>query len=133
MKTVCSKRHDKHKFLHWCYVCGRGKVADWTWTFLKTTLVNKRRITLNIIYGGLLITNFQNAYRAGIYLLKVNNRNTIARCEICSKLTIKAPERCLSIINFEHVNADWLKGVLYFSLLFFKIGFTLFHVSLSIN
>ena len=57
MKTVCSKRHDKHKFLHWCYVCGRGKVADWT--FLKTTLVNKQRITLNIIYGGLLITNFQ--------------------------------------------------------------------------
>ena len=30
---------------------------------------------------------------AGIYLLKVNNRNTRARCEICSKLTIKAPER----------------------------------------
>ena len=25
----------------------------------------------------------------GIYLLKVNNRNTRARCEICSKLTIK--------------------------------------------
>ena len=24
----------------------------------------------------------------GIYLLKVNNRNTKARCEICSKLTI---------------------------------------------
>ena len=30
---------------------------------------------------------------AGIYLLKVNNRNTRARCEICSKLTIKTPER----------------------------------------
>ena len=29
----------------------------------------------------------------GIYLLKVNNRNTRARCEICSKLTIKTPER----------------------------------------
>ena len=26
---------------------------------------------------------------AGIYLLKVNNRNTRTRCEICSKLTIK--------------------------------------------
>ena len=31
--------------------------------------------------------------RAGIFLLKVNNRNTRKRCEICSKLTIKIPER----------------------------------------
>ena len=29
----------------------------------------------------------------GIYLLKVNKRNTRTRCEICSKLTIKTPER----------------------------------------
>ena len=28
-----------------------------------------------------------------IYLLKVNNRNTRTRCEICSKLTRKTPER----------------------------------------
>ena len=28
-----------------------------------------------------------------IYLLKVNNTNTRTRCEICSKLTIKTPER----------------------------------------
>ena len=28
-----------------------------------------------------------------IYLFKVNNRNTRTRCEICSKLTIKTPER----------------------------------------
>ena len=31
-----------------------------------------------------------------IYLLKVNNRNTKTRCEICSKLTIKTPERRLA-------------------------------------
>ena len=30
---------------------------------------------------------------AGIYLLKVNNRNTRTRCEICPKLTIKTLER----------------------------------------
>ena len=30
---------------------------------------------------------------AGTYLLKVNNRNTRTRCEICLKLTIKTPER----------------------------------------
>ena len=28
-------------------------------------------------------------FPVGIYLLKVNNRNTRTRCEICSKLTIK--------------------------------------------
>ena len=30
---------------------------------------------------------------ASIYLLKVNNRNTTARCKICSRLTIKTVER----------------------------------------
>ena len=30
---------------------------------------------------------------ANIYLFKVNNRNTKKRCEICSELTIKTPER----------------------------------------
>ena len=30
---------------------------------------------------------------AGIFLIKVNNRNTRARCEICSKLTIKILEQ----------------------------------------
>ena len=38
----------------------------------------------------------------GIYLLKVNNRNTRTRCEICSKLTIETPE---------HVIADWEVGI----------------------
>ena len=46
----------------------------------------------------------------GIYLIKVNNRYTRTRCEICSKLTIKTPERCqqhrsgVFIVNFEHIS-----------------------------
>ena len=36
---------------------------------------------------------FNNFIPAVIYLLKVNSRNTNTRCEICSKLTIKIPER----------------------------------------
>ena len=43
-----------------------------------------------------LMTNFlilPASPPAGIYLLKVNNRNTRTRCEICSKVTIKTPER----------------------------------------
>ena len=42
-------------------------------------------------------------YQAGICLLKVNNKNTRASCEICSKLTIKASERVF-IANFEHIS-----------------------------
>ena len=45
-----------------------------------------------------------------IYRLKVNKRNTRIRCEICSKLTIKIPERChwrrsgIFIVNFKHIS-----------------------------
>ena len=45
----------------------------------------------------------------GIYLLKVNNRNTRTRSEICSKLTIKIPElrqwrrSGVFIVNFQHI------------------------------
>ena len=51
----------------------------------------------------------ETPFPAGIYLLKVNNRNTRTRCEICSKLTINIPERCdwprsgVLIVNFEHI------------------------------
>ena len=43
---------------------------------------------------------------AGIYLLKVNNRNTRTTCEICSKLTIKISLLIsgIFIVNFEHVS-----------------------------
>ena len=47
---------------------------------------------------------------AGYYMFKVNNRNTRTSCEICSKLTIKTPERChwrrsgFFIVNFEHIS-----------------------------
>ena len=55
-------------------------------------------------------------YPAGICLLKVSNRNTRTRCEICSKLTIKTPKRrqsrnssvsSVSIVNIERVIAGW--------------------------
>ena len=46
---------------------------------------------------------------AAINLLKVNNKKTRAMCEICSKLTIKTPERRqwrsygVFIVNFEQI------------------------------
>ena len=40
-----------------------------------------------------LSTILTTPFPAGIYQLKVINRNIRKRCEICSKLTIKTPER----------------------------------------
>ena len=39
----------------------------------------------------------QVSFPASSYMFQVNNRNTRARCEICSKLTIKIPERRQSL------------------------------------
>ena len=36
---------------------------------------------------------FKSNSPGNIYLFKLNSRNTRKRCEICSKLTIKTPER----------------------------------------
>ena len=49
-------------------------------------------------------------YPASIYLLKIYNGNTKIRCKICSKLTIKTPERRrwhrsgVFIVNSEHIS-----------------------------
>ena len=49
------------------------------------------------------------SYPAGIYLFKVNKRNRKI-CEMCSKLTIKTPERRherhsrVLIVNFEFIS-----------------------------
>ena len=63
---------------------------------------------INIIQKSQLILEVNHP--AGIYLFKVNNRNTRTRCEICSKLTINTPERRqwrhsgVFIVNFEHIS-----------------------------
>ena len=60
------------------------------------------------VFGNGLVV--RRIYPVGIYLLKVNNRNTRTKCEIFSKLTIKTPKRhqwCRSgvfIVNFEHIS-----------------------------
>ena len=56
-----------------------------------------------------LVMARSRVHPVGIYLFKVNNRNNRTRSEICSKLTIKTPERHywrrsgVFIINFEHI------------------------------
>ena len=47
-------------------------------------------------------------------MFKINNKNTRAMCEICSKLTIKTPERRqwhrpgVFIVIFEHISHHFL-------------------------
>ena len=43
--------------------------------------------------SNVIVTGWWGLIPANIYLFKVNNRNTRKRFEICSKLTIKTPER----------------------------------------
>ena len=64
----------------------------------------------------------------GIHLLKINNRNTRTRCEICSKLTIKTPERRhwrrsgVFIVNFEHISDPVLVFLLLTLSMYMPIG-----------
>ena len=60
-------------------------------------------------YFALIVISYRTHANAGNYMLKVGNRNTRARCEICPqcpKLTIKTPERrhwrrsSVFIVNF---------------------------------
>ena len=47
---------------------------------------------------------FSTVDPAGIYLLKINKRNTRTRCEKCSKLTIKTLLILKDIASFEHIS-----------------------------
>ena len=49
----------------------------------------------------LTFNNF-NTFLIGSNILKINKKNTEKRCEICSKLTLKTPERrqfAISVFN----------------------------------
>ena len=72
----------------------------------------------HILFGFFILQSIWSVQMlAGMYLLKVNIRNSRTRYEICSKLTIKTPgtihwayfTHChgVSIVNFEHVIAGW--------------------------
>ena len=88
----------------------KKKTTDVVVASLKSTLgetltpdILQTKLSIFVVHF-LLIFLLHN-YPAGHYMLKVNNRNTRARCKICSKLTIKTPERLIVfIVNFEHIS-----------------------------
>ena len=70
----------------------------WLWTYFTS-------------FSSVFIVDFKYVFVYWVYcMFKGNNRNTRTRCEICSKLTIKTPERRywrrsgVFIVNFEHVS-----------------------------
>ena len=84
-------------------------------TFRKITV--GKILILGIIESSILFY-FLKEHPINIYLFKVNNRNTRRRYEICSKLTIKLPERrhVVSVVNFEQVNVSWVISRLLYAL-----------------
>ena len=66
--------------------------------------------SLDKIFMSSICKTYESDTPAGNYLFKVNNRNTRARCETCSKLTIKTPKGLpwwcsgVFIVNSEHIS-----------------------------
>ena len=62
-----------------------------------------------LLFFGEMIVNTL-FYPANIHVFKINNRNTRKRCEICSELAVKTPERrnwrcsAVFIVNFEYIS-----------------------------
>ena len=83
---------NKFHTLLWCFYC-------WLWA-------SKYQLDW-ANFGPMIIFK---TYQVGIYLLKVNDRNTKTRYEICSIVRIKTPERCqwrrsgIFILNFEGIS-----------------------------
>ena len=94
----------------WCRVLSRLAIY-----FLWNCLVRNWNLRLDAPWGfqPLTIISEKLIHKtadnpAGVYLLKVNNKNTKTRCEICSKLTIKALRHWrhsgVFVVNFEHIS-----------------------------
>ena len=76
----------------------------------KGTLKNSLNPTVKFVVSFHILSSHAEAYPAGIYLLKFNNRDTRIRSATCSKLTIKIPKRRhwrgfgVFIVNSEHIS-----------------------------
>ena len=81
---------------------------DYKETFLFVESLTKPFNPSTSVLSCSIVRHFTKSFilPTGIYLLKVNNRNTRTRCKICSKLTIKLPDRrhCVFLVSFEHIS-----------------------------
>ena len=74
------------------------------WSVSRNLSSKSWRRSLNICFSIQRIRSLVSGFPDGIYLLKVSNRSIRIWCEICSKLSIKTPERHLAFVNFEHIS-----------------------------
>ena len=85
--TFCEKFHQTQDF--------KKIYTHFVQIKIKKILLENQKSQLNL---------FHAAFPASNYLLKVNNKNTRTRREICLKLKIKTRRRsCVFIVNFEHI------------------------------
>ena len=77
--------------------------------FLEALAFSNQPKLVKYNYQMFVLFFLHKACLAGIYMCKVNKRNTSTMSELFSKLTIKTPERCnwcrsgVFIVNFEHI------------------------------
>ena len=94
---VNSEQVITHRRLRQCSGIFCVKFGNWTWKNYTQIIPQFECLSLA-------------SQPASIYLLKVNNRNTRTKSEICSKLTIETseqPQWCHSgvfSVNFEHIS-----------------------------
>ena len=95
---------------------------------IKQTIKNVAYTTFKYLEWARLSINCEKRHNPiGIYLLKVNNRNTRARCEICSKLRNVHVNRVTRARKFVH-GIDWEQ---YLSLLHPYLKFQVCLIDLS--
>ena len=101
--TVVSYNILADQLLHehpWLYSSSQYDSWVYDWNYRKKNLLEEILFTRADV----------SSVPTSIYLFKVNNSNIRKRCEICSKLTIKTPERrqCrrsgVFIFNFERIS-----------------------------
>ena len=87
-----------------CFLLGQRAVGQWRrpFLFLTTTSTCSRAHFSPVDLLKIVLDHLFSSLAIGNYMSKVNNKNTRTRCDICSKLTIKTPERCQW-----QVNAGW--------------------------
>ena len=102
--------------------CNRASFHQDPAMHYKVLPLNVGRVNLRLIFTNdsrwFISLTVWSSNLANIYLFTFNNRNTRKRCEICSKVTIKTPERrqCrrsgVFIVNFEHISHHFLVCIL---------------------
>ena len=74
-----------------------SKVIQSTATYIHIPVLSLDSLNIKLLseasFNNLTNGASQGDYPAGNYMFKVNNRNSRTRCELCSKVTIKTPER----------------------------------------